>query len=695
MDNTALKKFAVSARHKITTGVRNRAAQFGITAQGIAPIQSLADGFIVNGHIFDNKTQTQYEHLRRRVEIDGYEAVMETASYTWFNRLVALRFMEVHDYLPIRTRILSSLKANKVEPDAVTEVLQLVDELSLDKELIYHLQDTHNTNELFKYIIEKQGMQLEKMLPNVFSPVEGDFYLLLPNDLLQDNGIIRDLITLIPEEAWDDIEIVGWLYQFYVSEEKDQIFSDLNKNKKIGKQSIGPATQLFTPKWIVEYLVDNSLGRLWLENNSSSKLKDKLHYYLDAAEQTPEVMEQLAALKYENLKPEDIKVMDPAMGSGHMLLHAFDVLREIYLERGYNPREIPQLIVENNLYGMDIDKRAAQLASFAIAMKARSYDRRFFSREVQFNLIGFEESNGLVLFHNTSLPNEDDVNAALENLYTQFFDAKIYGSILRLEFIDVEIIEEAIKQLRTSRVEDIIAQGYLNFEVPIIEELVEQYKLLMMKYDIVVTNPPYMGSKGMNANLKEYVNKYYPNFKADLFAVFMDISTYLTKKNGYYGMINQQSWMFLSSFEKIRNYIINNQTIINMIHTGSRTFPEIGGEVVQNTAFVLLNNTITKYIGRYSRLIEYNSPDEMMLNINNEDVIFYARQDKYNNIPGAPIAYWISEGTANNFIKFDKLSSYCENRVGLDTGDNEKYLKNWFEILFNKIAIDSHDKEEV
>lgn len=237
-------------------------------------------------------------------------------------------------------------------------------------------------------------MQLEKMLPNVFSPVEGDFYLLLSNDLLQDNGIIRDLITLIPEEAWNDIEIVGWLYQFYVSEEKDQIFSDLKKNKKIGKQSIGPATQLFTPKWIVEYLVDNSLGRLWLENNASSNLKDKLHYYLDAAEQTPEVMEQLAALKYESLKPEDIKVMDPAMGSGHMLLDAFDVLREIYLERGYNPREIPQLIVENNLYGMDIDKRAAQLASFAIAMKARSYDRRFFSREVTFNLIGFEKAMG-------------------------------------------------------------------------------------------------------------------------------------------------------------------------------------------------------------------------------------------------------------------------------------------------------------
>ncbi|WP_321380039.1 BREX-1 system adenine-specific DNA-methyltransferase PglX [Trichococcus shcherbakoviae] len=686
MDNTALKKFAVSTRHKITTGVRNRAAQFGITAQGIAPIQSLADGFIVNGHIFDNKTQAQYEHLRRRVEIDGYEAVMETASYTWFNRLVALRFMEVHDYLPIRTRILSSLKTNKVEPDAVTEVLQLVEELSLDKELIYHLQDTHNMNELFKYIIEKQGMQLEKMLPNVFSPVEGDFYLLLPNDLLQDNGIIRDLITFIPEESWDDIEIVGWLYQFYVSEEKDQIFSDLKKNKKIGKQSIGPATQLFTPKWIVEYLVDNSLGRLWLENNASSNLKDKLRYYLDAAEQTPEVMEQLATLKYENLKPEDIKVMDPAMGSGHMLLHAFDVLREIYLERGYNPREIPQLIVENNLYGIDIDKRAAQLASFAIAMKARSFDRRFFSREVQFNLIGFEESNGLVLFHNTSLPNEYAVNAELENLYTQFFDAKIYGSVLKVSSFNVELIEEAIQYLKNSRIEDIIAQGYLNFEVPIIEELLEQYKFLMMKYDIVVTNPPYVGSNGMDAKLSQYLKKFYPNTKSDLFAVFMDVSTYLTRINGLYSMINQQSWMFLKSFEQMRKYVLQNQTIINMAHTGPRTFPEIGGEVVQNTAFVIKNQQIQGYIGKYERLIDYSNTHEKAKNINKKFNIYYSLQKRFQDIPGSPIAYWVSEQILLNFKENKPLSKYAEPKQGLATGENNKFLKLWFEIQNTNIG---------
>lgn len=691
MDNTALKKFAVSARHKITTGVRNRAAQFGITAQGIAPIQSLADGFIVNGHIFDNKTQTQYEHLRRRVEIDGYEAVMETASYTWFNRLIALRFMEVHDYLPIRTRILSSLKANKVEPDAVTEVLQLVEELLLDKELIYHLQDTHNTNELFKYIIEKQGMQLEKMLPNVFSPVEADFYLLLPNDLLQDNGIIKDLITLIPEEAWDDIEIVGWLYQFYVSEEKDQIFSDLKKNKKIGKQSIGPATQLFTPKWIVEYLVDNSLGRLWLENNASSNLKDKLHYYLDAAEQTPEVMEQLAALKYENLKPEDIKVMDPAMGSGHMLLHAFDVLREIYLERGYNPREIPQLIVENNLYGMDIDKRAAQLASFAIAMKARSYDRRFFSREVQFNLIGFEESNGLVLFHNTSLPNEDDVNAALENLYTQFFDAKIYGSILRLEFIDVELIEDAIKFLKNSIIEDIIAQGYLNFEVPIIEELIEQYRLLTMKYYIVVTNPPYMGTGGMDSKLSSYVKKHYPHSKSDLFAVFMDTATFFIKKYGYYAMINQQSWMFLSSFEQLRKYVLDKQTIINMAHTGSRTFPEIGGEVVQNTAFIIMNNNIKAYIAKYERLTGFNGTEEKAKNIKEDVITYNTVQNKYKVIPGSPIVYWSKPIILDTFQNNKPIAVYAHTRRGLQTGNSSKFIRYWYEVSQDKISLEQKE----
>ena len=675
MDNTALKKFAVSARHKITTGVRNRAAQFGITAQGIAPIQSLADGFIVNGHIFDNKTQTQYEHLRRRVEIDGYEAVMETASYTWFNRLVALRFMEVHDYLPIRTRILSSLKANKVEPDAVTEVLQLVEELSLDKELIYHLQDTHNTNELFKYIIEKQGMQLEKMLPNVFSPVEGDFYLLLPNDLLQDNGIIRDLITLIPEEAWDDIEIVGWLYQFYVSEEKDQIFSDLKKNKKIGKQSIGPATQLFTPRWIVEYLVDNSLGRLWLENNASSNLKDKLHYYLDAAEQAPEVMEQLAALKYENLKPEDIKVMDPAMGSGHMLLHAFDVLREIYLERGYNPREIPQLIVENNLYGMDIDKRPAQLASFAIAMKARFYDRRFFSREVRFHFIGFEESNGLELFHNTSLPNETAVNAELENLYAQFFDAKIYGSILKVESVDVNLIEEAIRHLRTSRYEDIISQGYLNFEVPLIEELLEQHKLLTLKYDIVVTNPPYMGGKGMDPKLLDFVKSNYPDSKNDLFAVFIEECGELLKSTGYQAMITQHAWMFLSSYNRLRNKLIHHD-IVNMAHLGSRAFEEIGGEVVQTTAFILAKRSVKDYMATYVRLVNYNSQDakkEAFLSKSNRHT---ATMANFKKVPGLRYAYWLdTESIFTSRLIQDCFESGGRNK----THNNEKYVRLWWE----------------
>lgn len=675
MDNTALKKFAVSARHKITTGVRNRAAQFGITAQGIAPIQSLADGFIVNGHIFDNKTQTQYEHLRRRVEIDGYEAVMETASYTWFNRLIALRFMEVHDYLPIRTRILSSLKANKVEPDAVTEVLQLVEELLLDKELIYHLQDTHNTNELFKYIIEKQGMQLEKMLPNVFSPVEGDFYLLLPNDLLQDNGIIRDLITLIPEETWDDIEIVGWLYQFYVSEEKDQIFSDLKKNKKIGKQSIGPATQLFTPKWIVEYLVDNSLGRLWLENNASSNLKDKLHYYLDAAEQAPEVMEQLAALKYENLKPEDIKVMDPAMGSGHMLLHAFDVLREIYLERGYNPREIPQLIVENNLYGMDIDKRPAQLASFAIAMKARFYDRRFFSREVRFHFIGFEESNGLELFHNTSLPNETAVNAELENLYAQFFDAKIYGSILKVESVDVNLIEEAIRHLRTSRYEDIISQGYLNFEVPLIEELLEQHKLLTLKYDIVVTNPPYMGGKGMDPKLLDFVKSNYPDSKNDLFAVFIEECGELLKSTGYQAMITQHAWMFLSSYKRLRNKLIHHD-IVNMAHLGSRAFEEIGGEVVQTTAFILAKRSVKDYMATYVRLVNYNSQDakkEAFLSKSNRHT---ATMANFKKVPGLRYAYWLdTESIFTSRLIQDCFESGGRNK----THNNEKYVRLWWE----------------
>ena len=589
MDKAALKKFAVNARLKLLAGVRAKAAEFGITDQATYTLD--ASTLIINNKPLTSKQQRQYKQLIQRLQHETYTEVIEEIAYTWFNRIIALRFMEINDYLPIKSRVLSSTQAGKREPEVITHISDYIDDLNLDTEEVYTLVDSHQDDALFKLVLIAQSHQLAQIIPHVFTDLTAEVELLLPNNLLQVDHVISDLIAMVPEADFENIEVIGWLYQFYISERKDEVFAS---RAKVGKDDIPAATQIFTPKWIVEYLVDNSLGRLWLERQPKSSLRNKLHYYLDNGEQ----------LSAEELNPEDIKIMDPSCGSGHMLVYAFDVLYEIYLERGYVSQDIPKLILARNLYGLDIDRRAAQLAAFALVMKARSYDRRLFRREFSLHIQSIESGHS-----NLNLPdNLDDLAGGsltelIRQINQQFMDADTLGSIIKLNPLDTAQLTTLLANVKQSGKVDMFVADFITNELPRIEKLVAQYQQLAQQYSVVVTNPPYMGSKNMDAVLSKYVKKQYPNSKADLFAVFMEVCLQLTQKDHYMAMINQHSWMFLSSFEKLRKALLAEQTIINMVHLGARAFAETSGEVVQSTMFVLKQGLVSDFKAQYVRLV--------------------------------------------------------------------------------------------
>lgn len=688
MDKAALRKFAFQARNKLKKGVQQKAYSYGITADKITPIIELTDGLVVNGTVMGKEQLKQYNHLKNRLVFDGYDQVMDEAAYTWFNRIVALRFMEVNGYLPIRMSILSSQTAGKLEPDALTSILELSDELNLDRELIFKLQDENKSEALYQYLLVKQCNKLGEIIPNVFDYISDDLALLLPDNLLAENSMIRDIVNMIDEEDWKDVEIVGWLYQFYISEQKDLVFANLKKNKKIGKNDIPAATQLFTPRWIVEYMVDNSLGRLWLESHPDKNLQESLAYYLEDAEQTAEVLKQLEDLKNPNLTIEEIELLDPACGSGHILIYAFELYYKIYLSRGYSEREIPKLILENNLFGLDIDRRATQLATFAVIMKARSYDQRLFSRKFDVHVHSIEESNEIT---------QEDVylfakdNEALlqetETLVETFKDAKLYGSIIQVPKINISQIEEQMDYFKHYGEIDIFTSELVEYTLPILEDLLNQYKILSTQYEIVVTNPPYMGSKGMDLKLSKYVKKYYPDEKSDLFAVFMEVTKNLTKQGFYTATINQHSWMFLSSYEKLRKKLLKNELIVNMIHLGTRAFEEIGGEVVQNTTFILRNSIMHEYKANYIRMVDILNAKKKKESFKDNDLYFINKLRNFKNIPGSPIAYWSNESIIKIFDN-KEIYQYSTSASQNVTGNNGKYLRFIWEVDNEKVGFE-------
>ena len=682
MDKNAIKKYAVWARRELIERVSQRAMIYGITAKDAGDPNAES----VNGHLLLQAEKRQRQALIRNIKTKGYEQVMEEVADTWFNRFAALRFMEVNGYLPSHIRVFTN-DAGDFKPQILAEAIHLELE-GLDMNKVYELESANKSEELFKYLLIVQCNALNSILPGMFQRIEDYTELLLPDYLLREGSVIEQMVTTIPEEDWtDQVQIIGWLYQYYNTEPKDKVFADLKKNIKITKENIPAATQLFTPDWIVHYMVENSLGRLWLEGHPNDALKSEWKYYLDEAEQEPEVQAQLAAIRkeYAALKPEEIRAIDPCMGSGHILCVLFDVLVRIYEDYGYTAREAAVKIVENNLWGLDIEERAAQLSYFSVMMKARQYDRRFFSRSVQPHIYAFEESNGITSapLHDMGIgmSQEEYGNAVKQimRMIEEFHDAKEYGSILRISKADWDLL----RKFAVPRWEAEGGQIPLNIHgeveaAPRLQAIINLGQAMSQQYHVVVTNPPYMGISNADGKLNNYVKNEYPNSKSDLFAVFIERCNEMAKKNCYQAMITQHSWMFISTFEKLREQLQSVDTV-NMIHLGARAFEEIAGEVVQTTSFVFRRTRIPFYKGCYCRLVDGSSQDDKEKMFLTRKHLYFANKENFEIVDGKPIAYWVP---TSSFAAFGAttLKDVTTASVGIQTGDNNKFLHLWWEI---------------
>lgn len=697
MDKNAIKKFAVWARTELIARVSLKGVEYGITEDNIED----ANADSVGGKVLTADEKKQRQALISEINDKGYKQVMEEVAYTWFNRFSALRFMEVNGYLPSHVRVFTD-EENNFKPQIITEAIHLdLDGLNMEK--VYELKDAEKTEELYKYLLIVQCNALNKILPGMFQKIADYTELLLPDNLLREGSVIQQMIELIPEDDWKDaVQIIGWLYQYYNSEKKDDVFAALKKNVKITKENIPAATQLFTPDWIVRYMVENSLGRLWLEGHPDVKeqllpteeeqsvyaagnrdLEDtKWHYYLEEAEQEPEVQVQLSEIRkeYAALTPDQLKVIDPCSGSGHILAYMFDVLMKIYESYGYTTREAVASIVENNLYGLDIDDRAAQLAYFAVMMKARQYDRRFFSRGIQPHVYAIVESNHVDKFAVDYFCNGDaKLTAAMDTIISELHDAKEYGSILTVTPQDWSALYDRFAEIT----EDINMSRETALRE--LQPLVQVAEALAQKYDVVVTNPPYMGSSGMSAKLSDYVKKNYPDGKSDLFAVFIEHCGYMAKKNGYQAMITQQVWMFIAGYERLREKLLSHR-VVNMLHLGSRAFNEIPGEVVQTVSFILNLSYISDYSGMYCKLLTGKSEAEKEKEFFDVKQRFVTKQAIFSGIPRTEYIYWVSNALLYAFTHYKKVRDYFTVRNGLTTGDNNRFLRLWFEIQKENIG---------
>ena len=714
MDKNAIKKYAVWARRELISRVSQKALQYGITEDKIEPATATS----VNGVVLSNEEIKQRKALIERIGEKGYEQVMEEVAYTWFNRFIALRFMEVNGYLPSHVRVFTD-EDNNFKPQILAEAINL--ELDgLDMERVYALKDANDNDTLFKYLVIVQCNALNPILPGMFQKIDDYTVLLFPDNLLREGSVIQQMIEMIPEEDWKDaVQIIGWLYQYYNSEKKDEVFAALKKNVKITKENIPAATQLFTPDWIVRYMVENSLGRLWLEGHPDAKDQllptqeeqsayaagnrdpedTKWHYYLEEAEQEPDVQAKLAQIRkeYAALTPEQIKVIDPCCGSGHILAYMFDVLMQIYEVYGYSVREAVRSIVENNIYGLDIDDRAAQLAYFAVMMKARQYDHRFLARKdeddnpdvPQPHVYAIVESNHLDKYAVEYFVGDDaKLKAALNTIIQELHDAKEYGSILTVTPQDWSVLYH--------RFDEIEGDIDLSREVAQREllPLVQVAEALAQKYNVVITNPPYMGNNSFTSKLSDFAKNNYNEVKTDLFAMFMVRCQRFTKINGFQSMITQHSWMFLSSYEWLRTQMYR-MSLTNMAHLGSRAFDEVSGEMVATTAFCTRNSIIQEYRGRYHRLVDY-SGEQAKENVFLESKDNYiAKQISFEKIPGNPVAYWTSENVAKAFEKGQNITQYVDTFQGIITGDNDKFLRFWQEVDAGKIPFHASSMDNI
>jgi len=697
MNTANIKKYAPLARNAFITAVTKRANELGIYADHIEEAVEEGQVLKIEGRSVDLKLKGARNKLIQRVDSAGFTALMEFIAYTWFNRLCAIRYMELHDYLDHGLRVLSH-----PDNDNGFEILEhaqdVADDLGLNRDQIIELKLAGNQDELlYRTLLLGQCHALHKAMPFLFEAIDDETELLLPDNLTRTDSILRGLINDIPAEDWQQVEVIGWLYQFYISEKKDQVIG-----KVVKSDDIPAATQLFTPNWIVKYLVQNSVGRQWLQTYPDSSLKAQMEYYIEPAEQTEAVNVALAAQTPDSIDPEKLKILDPACGSGHILVEAYHTLKAIYEERGYRNREIPQLILENNLFGLDIDDRAAQLSGFALMMLARADDRRIFSRDVQLNVMSLRGSTEWLADsqqqwydlklqgqsqqgENQDLFSQQAIDHPSYTLITQtlalFEQAKTFGSLIQVPEAHSADLNALLSQLKSlakegeSTIQKNAAQKLLPY--------IQQACLLVQKYDAVVANPPYIGGKGMNPELKAFAKKHFPDVKSDVFAMFIIRNLEFAKDNGQLGFMTPFVWVFISSYEKLRDRLITEEIISTLIQLEYSGFD---GATVPICTFTLTKGRIPDYTGSYIKLSAFkghkNQAPKTLEAINNRDCGWFheAKPDDFKKIPSSPIAYWVSDKVREIFNIGKPLSSYASIGKGLDTGDNNRFLRNWFEV---------------
>ena len=689
MNKSKLKTYAPQARKDFIAAVTARANLLGLSDSGgkleVAIGERKGDITIIAGQEWSAKVYDLRERLITRMKTEGFSHTVDAIAYTWFNRFAALRYMEIHDYLDHGYRALSNREGGM--PEILNHATELdLPGLNKDRAVEFKLAGDKD-GELYKMLLVAQCNALSRSMPFLFEHIDDETELLLPDNLLRTDSVIAKLVATIPEEDWQEVEIIGWLYQFYISEKKDEVIG-----KVVKSEDIPAATQLFTPNWIVKYLVQNSVGRLWLMANPASTLKSEWAYYIEPAEQTPEVQAQLNALIQTrmgedagSLNPETITMLDPACGSGHILVEGYEVLKGIYLERGYRLRDIPRLILEKNLFGLDIDDRAAQLAGFALLMKARADDRRLLDNPPKLNVLALQESKGLDADAIVQALNNVPALAAqsIRLLIDTFAHAKTFGSLIQIpQALNMKLATMAESLQQVIRGGDLLSESAAQQLLP----LVELAKVLGTQFDSVVANPPYMGSKGMNPEVKDFAKKQFPESKSDLFAMFIERGFGWCKSTGFNSMVTMQSWMFLSSYEAMRERLLADRTIMMMAHLGARAFSEISGEVVQTTAFILQGNHVSGFKPVFFRLVdgvEAEKETSLLERRNRHDMTV---QDDFKKIPGSPLAYWVSDCMRAVFGISKPLFDVLQTRLGMSTADNDRFLRLWYEVSIEEIS---------
>lgn len=694
MNTNNIKSYAPKARTAFIAAMTKRAALFGIRessipSMGIVPVEQKGDLALIGDRPFPASIIRPRAALVKKVEQLGFAQAMEQAAYSWFNRLCAIRYMELKDYLDHGRRVLSAADGSAGTPQILEDCLE-VELPGLDKQLITELKlDGNKDEELYRELLLAQCHALHQAMPFLFEAVDDATELLLPDNLTKTDSLIRELVSAIPEEDWANIEIIGWLYQFYISEKKDQVIG-----KVVKSEDIPAATQLFTPNWIVKYMVQNSLGAQWLATYPDSPLKAQMEYYIEPAEQTDEVKAQLAAITPESLNPEELTLIDPASGSGHILVEAYDLFKAIYLERGYRQRDVAQLILEKNLFGLDIDGRAAQLTGFALMMKGRADDRRLFERGVKLNVMALIDSAGFdpeVLANGVKLADYGLQLGDLTELKRLFEHATTFGSLIQVpERLAKKL--PGLKLLCEVNNQDLFVADELKRLGP----LVRQAEMLAAQYHAVIANPPYMGSGGMNAQLKRFAKDYFPGAKNDLFACFIERAYSLANEEGRSSLVTMQSWMFLSSFQQLRERLLREKTISTMTQIGFNSFPSLNSKIAMATVFSLMSRHISGYRSAFMNLNQAaQSADKQAVFLERDARNrFEVSADEFNKVPGSPIAYWVSDRFREVFTTSPQLGSLAKPRQGLATSDNNRFLRQWFEPSVGQIGFGKTSLQE-